>query len=83
MKLNKLLILTAITGLAFTSCENEMKQDPELDVVATGDGVNYDGQTITVQKERPSHSSWAAKTTSSRSSAGKPEASMNTKTVHR
>lgn len=53
MKLNKLLILTAITGLAFTSCENEMKQDPELDVVATGDGVNYDGQTITVQKGTP------------------------------
>lgn len=54
MKLNKFLLLTAsIAGLVFMSCENEMKQDPELDIVVTGDGVAYDGQTITVQKGTP------------------------------
>ena len=51
MKLNKFLLLIAsMAGLVFMSCENEMKQDPELDIVVTGDGVVYDGQTITVQK---------------------------------
>ena len=49
MKLNKLLIAVSIATFALASCESEFTKDAELNVnVATGDGVSFDGQTITV-----------------------------------
>lgn len=52
MKLNKLLIAVSIATFALASCESEFTKDAELNVnVATGDGVSFDGQTITVKVE--------------------------------
>lgn len=54
MKLNKLLIATGVTGLLFTSCVSEFKNDVDLGVnVATEEGVSFDGQTITVKAGTP------------------------------
>lgn len=51
MKLNKLLIAISIASFTFASCESEFTKDAELDVnVATGNGISFDGQTITVKK---------------------------------
>lgn len=51
MKLNKLLMAIGIAGITFSSCENELSKDAELNInVATGNGVGFDGQTITVKK---------------------------------
>lgn len=51
MKLNKLLIAVSIATFALASCESEFTKDAELNVnVATGDGVSFDGQTITVKR---------------------------------
>ena len=50
MKLNKLLIAISIASFTFASCESEFTKDAELDVnVATGNGISFDGQTITVK----------------------------------
>ena len=50
MKLNKLLIAISIARFTFASCESEFTKDAELDVnVATGNGVCFDGQSITVK----------------------------------
>lgn len=52
MKLNKLLIAISIASFTFASCESEFTKDAELDVnVATGNGISFDGQTITVKTE--------------------------------
>ena len=54
MKLNNLLIATGVTGLLFTSCVSEFKNDVDLGVnVATEEGVSFDGQTITVKAGTP------------------------------
>ena len=54
MKLNKLLIAVSIATFALASCESEFTKDAELNVnVATGDGVSFDGQTITVKSGTP------------------------------
>lgn len=54
MKLNKLFIALGVASMAFTSCENELKQDVELDItVETNDNVRFDGGTITVKKGSP------------------------------
>lgn len=54
MKLNKLLIAISIASFTFASCESEFTKDAELDVnVATGNGVSFDGQTITVKSGTP------------------------------
>ena len=54
MKLNKLLIAISIASFTFASCESEFSKDAELDVyVATGNGISFDGQTITVKSGTP------------------------------
>lgn len=54
MKLNRFLIAAGIASLVLSSCENELKQDAELNVnVATTGEVSFDGQTITVKKGTP------------------------------
>lgn len=54
MKLNKLLIAISIASFTFASCESEFTKDAELDVnVATGNGISFDGQTITVKNGTP------------------------------
>lgn len=54
MKLNKLFITLGVAGMAFASCENELKQDVQLDIaIETNENVGFDGETITVKQGSP------------------------------
>ena len=80
MKLNKLLIAVSIATFALASCESEFTKDAELNVnVATGDGVSFDGQTITVKSGTPVEST--AIRTSSHFTAVRPEKNINIENV--
>lgn len=82
MKLNKLLIAVSIATFALASCESEFTKDAELNVnVATGDGVSFDGQTITVKVELRWSSISTAIRTSSHFTAVRPEKNINIENV--
>lgn len=82
MKLNKLLIAISIASFTFASCESEFTKDAELDVnVATGNGISFDGQTITVKNGTPVEFHFKVTRTSSLFTAVKPEKNINTENV--
>ena len=83
MKLNKLLIAVSIATFALASCESEFTKDAELNVnVATGDGVSFDGQTITVASGTPGRVPiTTAIRTSSHFTAVRPEKNINIENV--
>lgn len=82
MKLNKLLIAVSIATFALASCESEFTKDAELNVnVATGDGVSFDGQTITVKSGTPVEFHSTAIRTSSHFTAVRPEKNINIENV--
>lgn len=82
MKLNKLLIAISIASFTFASCESEFTKDAELDVnVATGNGVSFDGQTITVKSGTPVEFHFKGDPDFLTFTAVKPEKNINTENV--
>ena len=68
------MIAISIASFTFASCESEFTKDAELDVnVATGNGISFDGQTITVKNGTPVEFHFKGDPDSSLFTAVKPE----------